>query len=105
MLRGAPVSVCAPRIRRHAAPESRSARPQPLCTGECHMLVLSRRLNERIVLPGIQTTFEVLGIRAGTVRIGVEAPQAVSVLRDEVWQRERDRKDVPDLLRAGAAWS
>ncbi len=69
------------------------------------MLVLSRRLNERIVLPGIQTTFEVLGIRCGTVRIGVQAPQAVSVLRDEVWQRERDRKDVPDLLRAGAAWS
>jgi hypothetical protein len=32
------------------------------------MLVLSRRLNEKVVLPNIDTTFEVFGIRSGAVR-------------------------------------
>ena len=53
------------------------------------MLVLSRRLNETIVLPGIDTTFELLAVRGGSVRIGVQAPESVAVLRGEVWEREK----------------
>jgi carbon storage regulator CsrA len=69
------------------------------------MLVLSRRLNEKIVLPNIHTTLEVVAIKGGTVRIGVEAPDAVAVFRAEVWQRDRGSRSVPDLLHEGLALS
>ena len=48
------------------------------------MLVLSRRLNEKIVLPTIQTEVQVLGIDGGQVRLGIEAPPQLSVIRDEL---------------------
>ena len=67
------------------------------------MLVLSRRLNEKIVLPNIQTTFEILGIRGGAVRLGVQAPDVVAVYREEVWARDKHRTPVRDLLRDGPA--
>jgi carbon storage regulator CsrA len=51
------------------------------------MLVLSRRLKERIVLPTVCTTVQVLGIKAGVVRLGIEAPPEVTVLREEVQDR------------------
>src|SRR5205085_5187788 len=69
------------------------------------MLVLSRRLNEKIVLPNIQTTFEVLAIKGVAVRLGVQAPDVVAVFREEVWARDKDRKPVRDLLRDGPASS
>ena len=53
------------------------------------MLVLSRRLNEKIVLPGLGITIQVLDIRRGTVRLGIEAPPDVSVLREELAGRPR----------------
>ena len=51
------------------------------------MLVLSRRLNEKILFPGFETAVQVLGIRPGTVRLGIEAPDEVRVLREEVPDR------------------
>jgi carbon storage regulator CsrA len=68
------------------------------------MLVLSRRLNEKIVLPSIQTTFEIVAIKPGAVRVGIEAPDAVAVYREEVWLSEQELPDAPDLLRASQAW-
>jgi len=53
------------------------------------MLVLSRRLNERIVLPGIQTAIQVVGIQGGTVRLGIDAPAEVKVFREEVLKEGR----------------
>jgi carbon storage regulator CsrA len=52
------------------------------------MLVLSRRLNEKIKFPAIDTTVQVVRIRAGTVRLGIEAPPEVVVLREELPDRE-----------------
>jgi carbon storage regulator len=47
------------------------------------MLVLSRRLGEEIVIEGgIRLT--VVAIQGNRVRIGVEAPPSVTVLRDEL---------------------
>jgi carbon storage regulator len=47
------------------------------------MLVLSRKLGERIVIePGIEIA--VVEIRGGRVRIGIEAPQEVQIRRREV---------------------
>jgi carbon storage regulator CsrA len=51
------------------------------------MLVLSRRLNERIVLPGLGITIEVVAVKPGVVRLGIEAPPDVPVFREEVLDR------------------
>lgn len=48
------------------------------------MLVLARRLNERILIPAIQAAIQVVGIQGGIVRLGIEAPADVKVFREEV---------------------
>lgn len=53
------------------------------------MLVLSRRLKEKIVFPSIEATVQVVSIKSGTVRLGIEAPSHVPVYREEV----RERRD------------
>jgi carbon storage regulator CsrA len=54
------------------------------------MLVLARRLNEKIVFPGIQAAVQVVAIKPGVVRLGIDAPQDVVVLREEVQDRQRE---------------
>ena len=48
------------------------------------MLVLSRRENEKIVLPELGITLEVVRIQGNTVRIGIEAPREIRIVRSEV---------------------
>jgi carbon storage regulator CsrA len=48
------------------------------------MLVLSRRPTQQLFFPSLQTTLKVLSIKAKTVRLGVEAPPEVVVLRGEL---------------------
>lgn len=48
------------------------------------MLVLSRREGEKIVFPNIGVTVHVLRIKGNTSRLGIQAPEAVKVLRDEL---------------------
>jgi carbon storage regulator len=53
------------------------------------MLVLSRKIGERIVIePGIEIA--VVDVRGGRVRIGIAAPASVGIRRMEVEPRERD---------------
>ena len=52
------------------------------------MLVLSRRLNEKILLPSIHTSVEVLDIKGDRVRLGIEAPANVTILREELAARQ-----------------
>lgn len=47
------------------------------------MLVLSRKANQRIVL-GNGITLLVVEIRGDTVRLGIEAPKDVVILREEL---------------------
>jgi len=47
------------------------------------MLVLSRNLNERIVIAET-IVIEILELKGGRVRIGIEAPDDISVWREEV---------------------
>ena len=47
------------------------------------MLVLSRKVNESIVIAG-EITVTVLDIRGDQVRIGIDAPRSVTVHRQEV---------------------
>ena len=53
-----------------------------------HMLVLSRRTNEKIVLPELAVAVQVVAIKPGTVRLGIDAPREVTVLREEVAERD-----------------
>jgi carbon storage regulator CsrA len=51
------------------------------------MLVLSRQLNERIVLPTVPATIQVVAIKPNGVRLGIDAPLEVTVFREEVLRR------------------
>ena len=50
------------------------------------MLVLSRRLNEKLLIPSIRTAVQVLSIQGGQVRLGVEAPPEIAVFREEIYK-------------------
>jgi two-component system, OmpR family, response regulator len=54
------------------------------------MLVLSRKLKEKIILPTVSTIIQVLEIKAGTVRLGIDAPPEVTILREEVPNRTEE---------------
>jgi carbon storage regulator len=57
------------------------------------MLVLSRRVGERIVLPDSGVVLTVLGIRGGQIRLGISAPQDVAVFREELWRSKVSAQD------------
>ncbi|QDU94263.1 response regulator [Lignipirellula cremea] len=48
------------------------------------MLVLSRRVQETIVLPTIDTTLEILSVKGNVARVGIQAPKKLPVLRGEL---------------------
>lgn len=48
------------------------------------MLVLSRRSKERLSLPDLGVTIHFLKIQGGSVKVGVDAPPEVRIMRDEV---------------------
>jgi carbon storage regulator CsrA len=48
------------------------------------MLVLSRRLHEKILFPGLNITVQVVAIKPGVIRIGIEAPPDVRIVREEI---------------------
>ena len=51
------------------------------------MLVLSRKLGERILVPHCELAVTVVAIQGNTVRLGISAPKEIGVYRAEVWQR------------------
>jgi carbon storage regulator len=67
------------------------------------MLVLTRRRDESIVIDG-RITVRVLKVSGCQVRLGIEAPREVSVVRTEVLERmnEQDLAGQPLLAGAGA---
>ncbi len=50
------------------------------------MLILTRKVGERIMI-GDDIAVEVLGVRSGQVKIGIEAPRELPVHRQEIFER------------------
>src|SRR5262249_4007589 len=48
------------------------------------VLVLTRRAHEKILIPAIRTSVQILTIRSNAVRVGIDAPPEIAILRDEI---------------------
>jgi carbon storage regulator len=48
------------------------------------VLVLARRVHEKVALPGLNITIQVVAVQPGKVRLGIEAPAEVSIMREEL---------------------
>ena len=59
------------------------------------MLVLSRKIGERIRVPHCELAVTVLAVEGKTVRLGFSAPAAVDVYREEIWQQVCQRMHRP----------
>jgi carbon storage regulator len=55
------------------------------------MLVLTRKLNESIIIDG-DIRITIVGIRGNHVRVGIEAPASIPIIRKEL-QDDRARAD------------
>ncbi|MEA1982290.1 MAG: carbon storage regulator CsrA [Campylobacterota bacterium] len=54
------------------------------------MLVLARKLDESIVI-GDDIVVKVVSIENGVVKLGIDAPREVSIIRDELIQEVKER--------------
>lgn len=65
------------------------------------MLVLARKLDESIVI-GDDITIKVVSIEKGIVKIGIDAPKSISIMRNELLEDVKDsniaaaKKDVDE---------
>lgn len=59
------------------------------------MLVLSRKLNESIVIDG-RITVTVLSVHGNQIRLGVQAPKSVPVFRKEIAAARLNDSTPPD---------
>lgn len=51
------------------------------------MLVLSRRLGERILVPQCDLAVTVVAVEGNTVKLGITAPNELGVYREELWRK------------------
>ena len=65
------------------------------------MLVLTRRVNEKVVLPSLGVTVLVLSASRGAVRLGIEAPAEVKVFREELLPKPPPAVAVPGTEERG----
>ena len=52
------------------------------------MLVLSRKADQKVCFPGLGITVHILQVKGSSVRVGVEAPVEVRIIRDELQDSE-----------------
>jgi carbon storage regulator len=62
------------------------------------MLVLSRKVGQRILI-GDQITVTVVRVAPGAVRIGVDAPDHMSIVREEIKQAPDTPEKSSNLIR------
>ncbi|MFO0889300.1 MAG: carbon storage regulator CsrA [Isosphaeraceae bacterium] len=64
------------------------------------MLVLSRKVNEKIVIDG-GIVVTIVKIEGGQVRVGIEAPGHIKVYREEILQKRNAESTDKSLVAAG----
>jgi sRNA-binding carbon storage regulator CsrA len=62
------------------------------------MIVLTGRLHDKISFPDFDTVIEVVALQPGTVRLGVDAPEKVRVLRDGLPERTSEKQTTLNQL-------
>ena len=60
------------------------------------MLVLSRRVDQKVSFPGLGITVQILGVKGNNVKVGVDAPLEIRVIRDELAEQEPTKGAIPD---------
>jgi carbon storage regulator len=65
------------------------------------MLVLTRRVDEAIVIRG-DIVVTVLAVHGSQVRLGIQAPDTVQIDREEIRDRKLRRTALPPVIRNGA---
>jgi carbon storage regulator CsrA len=55
------------------------------------MLVLSRKKGEQILVPECGVTVKVIAVQGNTIRIGIDAPPDVAIMRAEIRERDGQR--------------
>jgi carbon storage regulator len=65
------------------------------------MLVLARKVNESITI-GDDVVIKVIGVEGMQVRLGIDAPRNVRVLRQEVYEKIREQNLLSARGEAGA---
>jgi len=56
------------------------------------VLILTRKVGESIMI-GDSVEVKILGLRAGQVKIGIEAPKDLKVHREEIYERIRAEEE------------
>jgi len=59
------------------------------------VLILTRKVGESIMI-GDSVEVKILGLRAGQVKIGIEAPKDLKVHREEIYDRIRAEEESKD---------
>jgi carbon storage regulator len=65
------------------------------------MLVLSRKLGQKVQIGGA-VTLTILGIERGHVRVGIDAPEQVRILRSELIGGREEKVPEPTFIVAPA---
>lgn len=56
------------------------------------MLLLTRKINESIIIND-DIKIKILGTKGNQVRLGIEAPDLISIHREEIWIKIKEQKD------------
>ena len=59
------------------------------------MSVLKRKAGEVVVVPGCDLAVTVIAAQGNHVRLGISAPEDLTVYREEVWRRVRQEDHAP----------
>lgn len=60
------------------------------------MLILTRNVSQKIII-GDDITVEIVGVDRGQVRLGIKAPDDISIHREEIYKRINPSYEPQDL--------